>query len=225
MALPVQVAPQQAVAPVLKMVEENLSQVTNLQELEKIVKNCQHCPLKETRTNVVFGVGSPNADLMFIGEAPGYHEDLKGEPFVGAAGRLLDELLISILGLTRKEVYIANVLKCRPPGNRDPLPEEVEHCLPFLLKQIDLIDPAVISTLGNHAARAILKKPVNISKIHGQAVASDNRWIFPTYHPAAALYTATIKKLLEEDFKKLGELLSGGRPQMNNNSPKQLGLF
>lgn len=206
------------------MAEEDLSGITNLQELEKVVKNCQHCPLKETRTQVVFGVGNPQAELMFVGEAPGYHEDLKGEPFVGAAGRLLDELLISILGLTRKEVYIANVLKCRPPGNRDPLPEEIEHCLPFLQKQIELIDPAVICTLGNHAARTVLNKPINISKIHGQAVALNNRWVFPTYHPAAALYTATIKKLLAEDFKKLSKLLTAGRPP-SSQQPEQLGLF
>lgn len=207
------------------MPEEDLTNITSLYELEKVVKSCVHCPLKETRTQVVFGVGNPQADLMFVGEAPGYHEDLQGEPFVGAAGRLLDELLISILGLTRKEVYIANVLKCRPPGNRDPLPEEVEHCLPFLEKQIELIDPAVICTLGNHAARALLKKPVNISKVHGQPVAAGRRWLFPTYHPAAALYTATIKKLLEEDFKKLGQLLSSGRPQASGELPEQLGLF
>src|SRR3989304_10387392 len=129
------------------MPEENLTEINTLVELEQVVKACAHCPLRQTRTHVVFGVGNPHSDLVFVGEAPGFHEDQKGEPFVGAAGRLLDELLITVLGLTRKDIYIANVLKCPPPNNRDPLPAEIDHCRPFLNKQIELIDPKIICTL------------------------------------------------------------------------------
>ena len=211
------------------MPEENLSEVQSLAQLEQVVKACPHCPLRGTRTNVVFGVGNPRSDLIFVGEAPGFHEDRKGEPFVGAAGRLLDELLISILGLTRKDIYIANVLKCRPPGNRDPLPEEIEHCRPFLDKQIELIDPRVICTLGNHATRVILDQNVNISRIHGKPRPIGRRWVFPTYHPAAALYTAAVRQLLAEDFKKLGELLAAGAaPETaaaDGGQVEQMGLF
>jgi uracil-DNA glycosylase len=190
------------------MTEEDLSTINSLKQLERVVNACPHCPLRETRTNVVFGVGDPHADLMFVGEAPGVNEDRQGEPFVGAAGRLLDELLDSVLGLSRKDVYISNVLKCRPPGNRDPRPEEVAHCRPFLDKQIELIDPKIICPLGNHATRAMLQRQVNISKLHGQPVKHGGRWVFPTYHPAAALYAGAVRKLLEEDFRKLGGLLA-----------------
>lgn len=207
--------------------EEELTGVTSLEELERVNRACPHCPLKHTRTNLVFGVGNPHAELMFVGEAPGYYEDQKGEPFVGAAGRLLDELLISILGLTRKDIYIGNVLKCRPPGNRDPLPEEVEHCKPFLDKQIELIDPRIVCTLGNHATRVILQNNVNISKVHGQAFPIGKRWCFPTYHPAAALYTGNVRQLLEEDFRKLGELLAADTASeaADGGDTEQLGLF
>jgi uracil-DNA glycosylase len=189
------------------MPEEDLSNVHNLAQLEQVVNACPHCPLRETRTNVVFGSGDPRAALMFVGEAPGVNEDRQGKPFVGAAGRLLDELLSSVLGLTRNEVYIGNVLKCRPPGNRDPRPEEVAHCRPFLDKQIELIDPKVICPLGNHATQAMLQRQVNISKLHGQPVELGGRWVFPTYHPAAALYAGAVRRLLEEDFRKLGSIL------------------
>lgn len=206
------------------MIEEDLTTVQSLAELEKIVKECEHCPLRRTRTNLVFGVGNPDADLMFIGEAPGFHEDRLGEPFVGAAGKLLDELIHSFLGLTRKDVYIGNVLKCRPPENRDPLPEEIEHCKPFLMKQIELINPKVICTLGNFSTKLILNKNVNISKVHGQSFAEGGRWVFPTYHPAAALYTNATRSALEEDFKKLAELLKKEAPEPERQT-EQLGLF
>src|SRR3990172_464437 len=192
----------------MRIMEEDLSQISSLSDLEQAVKACSQCPLRETRTNVVFGVGNPRSDLIFVGEAPGFHEDQKGEPFVGAAGRLLDELLITVLGLARKDIYIANVLKCRPPNNRDPLPAEIDHCRPFLDKQIELIDPKIVCTLGNHATRVILNKNINISKVHGQPLHFGPRRVFPTYHPAAALYTGAIKQLLAEDFKRLGELLT-----------------
>ncbi len=188
--------------------ETDLTRITSLTELELLVECCDRCSLAQTRTNPVFGVGNPSSDLVFIGEAPGFHEDQKGEPFVGAAGRYLDELLITVLGLTRKDIYIANVLKCRPPSNRDPRPEEIDHCRQFLNKQIELINPKVICTLGNHASRVILDKNLNISKVHGKPLNFDKHWIFPTYHPAAALYTGKIKEILIEDFKKLGEILA-----------------
>lgn len=207
--------------------ETDVAGITSLTELEQLAKSCGRCTLGQTRTNIVFGVGNPNSDLVFIGEAPGFHEDQKGEPFVGAAGRYLDELLISVLGLTRKDIYIANVLKCRPPGNRDPQPEEIQHCRPFLNKQIELINPKVICTLGNHASRVILDKNLNISKVHGEPLEFDKHWIFPTYHPAAALYAGRIKEILIEDFKKLGEILAQDSlaDPGASDSIKQMDLF
>ncbi len=209
------------------MAKEDLSQISTLDELEKIVEQCELCPLKETRNKVVFGVGSPEADLLFIGEAPGFHEDQKGEPFVGAAGRLLDELLVSILGLTRQDIYIANVLKCRPPGNRDPLPEEIEHCRPFLQRQAQIIDPKIICSLGNHATRVVMRKNINISKMHGKLVKMGERRLFPTYHPAAGLYSGATKELIIEDFQKLKTLLQvdPGSGESNDEALEQMGLF
>ncbi len=177
-----------------------------LEEFYEEIKDCQKCPLEKTRTNFVFGVGADNADLMFVGEAPGYYEDKQGEPFVGAAGQLLDKLLASI-GLDRSKVYIANVLKCRPPQNRDPSPEEIEICKPYLFKQIELIKPKIICTLGNHATRTILNKNISISKVHGTLFKGDGYFIFPIYHPAAALYMRTTLEALEKDFLKLKDLL------------------
>ncbi len=190
------------------MSEPDLAKITDLGELERYINECVACPLAETRTKVVFGVGSPTADLMFIGEAPGFHEDQSGEPFVGAAGRLLDELLNTVLGLSRSDIYIANVLKCRPPGNRDPLPEEIEHCRPFLRRQDELIAPKIICTLGKHATSVVLRKNISISRIHGKLVHLGGRRLFPTYHPAAGLYNGSTKQLLIEDFHKLKHLLA-----------------
>lgn len=147
---------------------------------------CVACGLAETRTNVVFGVGGANADLMFIGEAPGRNEDLRGEPFVGAAGRLLDRLAEEV-GISRDEVYIANVLKCRPPGNRDPREEEIEACKGYLAQQIKLIDPAVVMTLGNFASKLLLKTSTGITRLRGTAYPWWGRFVVPTFHPAAAL--------------------------------------
>lgn len=177
-----------------------------LDELKIQMSSCTSCSLYSTRTNLVFGVGSDKAELMFVGEAPGFHEDQKGEPFVGAAGKLLDEMLQTI-GLTRSQVYIANVLKCRPPNNRNPLPEEIELCKGILYKQIEIIKPNVISTLGNFATKLILNSDVGISKMHGQAVEMENFTVFPIYHPAAALYTPVVKKALAQDFQVLKKLL------------------
>lgn len=178
----------------------------SLDELRDFIGDCQRCPLARTRTNLVFGVGDPHARLMFIGEAPGRNEDLQGEPFVGAAGKLLDELLASI-GLVRSEVYIANVLKCRPPGNRDPLPEEMEQCTPFLEEQVRLIDPEVIATLGNFATRHVLKTQAGITRLRGRLFRVDGRKVVPIYHPAAALYDRTKQDVLFADFQRLKAVL------------------
>jgi uracil-DNA glycosylase len=161
--------------------------VTTLAALEREAMACTRCPLAATRTNVVFGVGDPHADLMFIGEGPGHDEDLKGEPFVGRSGRLLDKLVFEELGLTRDRFYIANVVLCRPPGNRDPEPGEIEACRPHLEGKLDVIDPKVIVTLGNFASKLILGTTEGITKLRGKVYPMGKRSVVPTFHPAAAL--------------------------------------
>jgi DNA polymerase len=160
--------------------------ILELTELGSVAAGCTDCGLAETRTNVVFGVGSPTADLMIIGEAPGHNEDLQGEPFVGRAGQLLDQLLGEI-GLSRDEVYIANVIKCRPPGNRDPRPDEIDACKGYLRRQLELIDPAVVVTLGNFATKLMLRREVGITRLRGQVYPWWRRQLVPTLHPAFAL--------------------------------------
>lgn len=176
--------------------------------------DCRACALCQGRTQVVFGAGSPVADLMFVGEGPGFNEDKQGEPFVGQAGKLLNELLEGI-GLSRSQVYIGNVVKCRPPGNRDPLPEEIAACTPHLMQQIRVIRPAVICTLGRFATRVIAQTEAPISAVRGKAkeveVAGIPVIVFPVFHPAAALYTAANRGVLEQDFQKLRVLLARGR--------------
>jgi uracil-DNA glycosylase len=171
---------------------------------------CTTCALAQGRTQVVFGSGSPNADLMFVGEAPGFHEDQQGVPFVGQAGKLLDTLLGGI-GLMRADVFVANVLKCRPPGNRDPLPEEIAACEPHLFRQIELIQPTLVATLGNFATKLLSGKPAGITRVHGyeQEVTLGARTVllYPIFHPAAALYTPSMLKVLEEDFARIPALL------------------
>jgi DNA polymerase len=180
---------------------------TPLQELAKSPHNCQRCKLaKLGRTQVVFGVGNPHASIMFVGEAPGFHEDQKGEPFVGAAGKLLNDLLASA-GLSRDQIYIANVIKCRPPNNRDPEPDEVETCKPFLMQQIEMIRPKLVCTLGNWATQTLLERKVGITKVKAQAFYMKNFVIFPLLHPAAALHQGNMLEPLKEDFKKLKEFL------------------
>jgi DNA polymerase len=173
---------------------------------------CTRCALAHGRTQVVFGSGSPNADIMFVGEAPGFHEDQQGVPFVGQAGKLLDKLLGGI-GLTRADVFVANVLKCRPPGNRDPLPEEIAACEPHLFRQIELIQPTLVATLGNFATKLLSGKPAGITKVHGyeQEVTLGSRTVllYPIFHPAAALYTPSMLKVLEEDFARIPAILEG----------------
>lgn len=181
------------------------------------------CGLQNVRKHLVFGVGSETAGLMFVGEAPGANEDLQGEPFVGAAGQLLDKLLGSI-GLRREQVYIANVLKCRPPNNRDPLPEEIDRCKPYLMEQIRLIKPKIVATLGNHATKLILDTKAGITKIHGQKFARSDYIVFPIYHPAAALYTPSYLEALEEDFRKLKDILEEDIDPPPSE-PEQISLF
>jgi DNA polymerase len=174
-----------------------------LQELSASLYNCQRCKLaKLGRTQVVFGTGNPNATIMFVGEGPGFYEDQQGEPFVGAAGKLLNQLLESA-GLSRSQVYIANVIKCRPPANRDPEQDEVDTCKPFLLQQIELIKPKLVCTLGNWATQTLLEKKVGITKVKGQAIKLDRFVVFPLLHPAAALHQGNLMETLREDFKKL----------------------
>ncbi|MBQ6454969.1 MAG: uracil-DNA glycosylase [Eggerthellaceae bacterium] len=178
-----------------------------LPDIEAQAAQCRRCPLCDGRTQTVFGVGNPNARVLFIGEAPGKNEDLQGEPFVGAAGKYLDELL-GIAGLKREEVYIANVLKCRPPGNRNPRPEEIEACAPFLREQTRTIDPEFIVTLGNFATKFVLKTEIGITRLHGTLQQAGKFKVFPIFHPAAALYDGSKRIALEDDFTTLGELLA-----------------
>ncbi len=177
------------------------------------MRECRLCRLCEGRTQVVFGVGNPDAGLLFVGEGPGFHEDKQGEPFVGAAGKLLTELLGQI-GLTRAEVYIANVVKCRPPDNRDPVPDEIEACTPHLMDQIAIIRPRVICTLGRFATKLLAETELSMTAVHGKAkqreIGGVNTIVFPVFHPAAALYAPSNRQVLEQDFAKLRYLLSHG---------------
>lgn len=187
-----------------------LTRSTDLAELETHVSGCTRCRLAASRTQVVFGAGNPDAELMFVGEAPGFHEDRQGVPFVGQAGKLLDRLLAGI-GLARSDVYIANTLKCRPPGNRDPQPDEIEACERHLFRQIELVQPRLVATLGNFATKLLSGKQVGITRVHGreqEAVVGGNRVVlYPLYHPAAALYTPAMLTVLEEDFARIPALL------------------
>ena len=177
-----------------------------LDELRVQVESCRRCPLCDGRTQTVFGVGNPHARVMFIGEAPGKNEDLQGEPFVGAAGHYLNELL-GCAGLRREGVFIANVLKCRPPGNRDPRPEEIQTCTPFLREQTRTIDPEVLVTLGKFSTQFVLKTQVGITRLHGRVQRAGKFLVFPIFHPAAALYDGAKREALENDFVTLGQLL------------------
>ena len=170
-----------------------------LDEIRAQVEGCRKCPLADGRTQTVFGVGNPEARVMIIGEAPGKNEDLQGEPFVGAAGKYLNELL-AVAGLVREDVFIANVLKCRPPGNRDPRPEEIELCTPYLREQTRTIDPEFLVTLGNFSTKFILKTDIGITRLHGTVQRAGKFKVFPIFHPAAALYDGSKREALENDF-------------------------
>ncbi len=179
--------------------------MSELERLAAEIAQCTRCLLHRGRTHAVPGEGPLEAEIMFIGEAPGFHEDQQGRPFVGAAGKFLDELLETI-GLKRDEVFIANVIKCRPPGNRDPLPEEIEACKPFLDRQIEIIRPRLIVTLGRFSmARAFPKG--RISHLHGQPRKLKGVVYYPMYHPAAALHQPSLRRTLEEDIQRIPEIL------------------
>jgi uracil-DNA glycosylase len=180
-----------------------------------VVAGCERCALAQTRTQVVFGSGSPDAELMFVGEAPGFHEDKQGIPFVGAAGKLLGKLLEGI-DMSRDDVFVTNVLKCRPPGNRDPQPEEIQACEGHLFRQIELIRPTLVATLGNFATKLLSGKQNGITQVHGReqevVLGGSTVTLYPIFHPAAALYTPRMLQVLEADFARIPELLGRSAP-------------
>ena len=193
-----------------------------LVRLYRSLAECHECPLAETRTHLVFGNGNADADLMFVGEAPGFHEDQQARPFVGRAGKLLDQLLGEI-GLTRADVFVTNVLMCRPPGNRDPLPHEIEECTPYLMEKIALIEPRVICTLGNFATKLLTGSQRGITRVHGRPqdreVAGRSVRLYAICHPAAALRSDAMRTQLREDFHRLPALLAEPRPEPAASPP------
>ena len=194
----------------MRTVSEAPVRAAELDRLQEEWQGCQKCALARTRTQVVVGSGHPDADLMFVGEAPGYHEDRQGAPFVGQAGKVLESLLGSI-GLSRPDVYIANVLKCRPPGNRDPQPDEIAACEGHLFAQVELIRPKVICTLGNFATKTLTGRPEGITKVCGRPqrreLAGLDVTIYPLFHPAAAMRTPSVLERLRADFSRIPQLL------------------
>lgn len=195
-----------------------------LTELYKEIERCQDCELARGRTRAVPGEGDEKSNLLFIGEAPGWHEDQQGRPFVGPAGQFLDTLLASI-GLKRDQVYIANVIKCRPPGNRDPLPSEIQACSKWLDRQIELIRPKMIITLGRYSMARYFSNQ-SISKIHGKAKKQDNIIYYAMYHPAAALHQGSLRKIIEDDMLKIPQILAQAE-KLTDTEPEsqQLNLF
>lgn len=201
-----------------------------LQQLDAVIRQCPLCDLSRTRTKAVPGDGPADAELMFVGEGPGFHEDRQGRPFVGAAGQFLDQMLASI-GLERRQVFVTNVVKCRPPNNRDPLPAEITACAPYLDKQMALINPLVIVTLGRHSMARFFPGE-KISTIHGTARVVDGRTVVALYHPAAALHQQHLRATLEEDFRKLPRFIEEAKTRTRQkeqpgreNPPQQLSLF
>jgi uracil-DNA glycosylase family 4 len=209
---------------------------TELEAVAAEAAGCTRCRLHQSRTQVVFGQGHPHAELMFVGEAPGFHEDRQGVPFVGPSGQLLNRLLEDI-GLRRQDVYICNAIKSRPPNNRDPLPDEIAACRPWLDAQVRLVDPKVVVTLGNFAAKTLLETTTGITRLRGRTYPFQGRVLLPTFHPAAALHaqgrrTAGPSPLeaMEDDFRVLAELLAERRaaqrdPADEDRPSEQLGLF
>jgi len=194
-----------------------------LSELYIEIALCQQCEIAKFRNRVVPGEGAEDADIMFIGEAPGWYEDQQGRPFVGPAGKYLDELLASI-GLSREQVYIANVIKCRPQGNRDPLPTEIHNCRKWLERQIEIIRPKMIVTLGRYSM-AMFFPGKSISKIHGTAQRRDNVVYYAMYHPAAALHQQSLRRAIEEDMLKIPSLLAQTEIIKEEQQPQQLTMF
>lgn len=204
-----------------------------LEEIAQKIRICTQCPLHSGRTKAVPGVGRPDADIMFVGEAPGYHEDQQGLPFVGASGKYLTELLAKI-GLNRSDVYITNVVKCRPPDNRDPLPAEIEKCRPaYLDQQIAIIRPKIIATLGRYSMALFFPPTARISKIHGEPLRANGRIYYPLFHPAAVLRNMNLAPVMEQDFKRMLDLIKEIDSASMNESgpdepppqPRQLSLF
>lgn len=195
-----------------------------LSELSHDIAACTDCPLSAHRNRAVPGEGSETADILFIGEAPGWHEDQQGRPFVGPAGQLLNELLASI-GLSREDVYIANVIKCRPPSNRDPLPAEIGACRKWLDRQIEIINPRLIVTLGRYSLTQFFPGEA-IGKAHGKLKRSDGRLFYVMYHPAAALHQASLRKTIQEDMQRIPAILSQAeKVKEEEPEPKQLPMF
>jgi DNA polymerase len=178
----------------------------NIDELNKEIKNCRKCRLCETATQAVPGEGSPKAEIFFVGEGPGFNEDKEGRPFCGAAGKFLDEMLKEN-GFSRDDVFIGNIVKHRPPGNRDPLPDEVEACIPWLNSQIEAIKPKIIVTLGRHSMHYFLPNVESISKVHGKAFKKDGKLFLTLYHPAAGLHQGNLKETIRADFKNIKKLM------------------
>jgi uracil-DNA glycosylase family 4 len=194
-----------------------LARVDALTDYAAETAGCVRCALSEARNRVVFGSGDPNADLMLVGEAPGFQEDQGGAPFAGQAGELLERLLAGI-GFDRDDVYLANVLKCRPPQNRDPLESEIASCEPHLFRQVELVRPRVVATLGNFATKLLSGRSYGITRVHGQehevVLGATTVVLFPLYHPAAALYTPSMLRALEDDFSRLPALLGRQGPSI-----------
>lgn len=213
---PVRVAPPAATAPPAVaspvtlpdvLVEPGIREAVTLEELRTVLGDCQRCKLAKCRTNIVFGIGNPRARLMFVGEGPGEDEDRQGEPFVGKAGELLDSIITNGMGLSRGDVYIANVVKCRPPNNRNPEPDEIVACEPFLLRQVEIVQPEVIVSLGNFATQALLRDRTAISRRRGRWHEVNGRPLMPTFHPAYLLRNPSDKRLVWEDIKLVMERL------------------
>lgn len=195
-----------------------------LTELYKEIERCQACELAKNRTRIVPGEGPEEVDILFIGEAPGWHEDQQGRPFVGPAGQFLEELLASI-GLKRDKVYIANVIKCRPPSNRDPLPGEIQACSKWLDRQIELLHPKMIVTLGRYSMARYFPNQ-SISKVHGKAKKENNIIYYAMYHPAAALHQGSLRKIIEADMLNIPHILAqADKLTENETEPQQLSLF
>jgi DNA polymerase len=187
--------------------DKEIKMPNELKELEEICKKCTLCDLSKTRTNVVFGEGNPNANLMFIGEGPGEMEDKTGRPFVGRAGKLLTKIIENVLNLTRDDVYIANIVKCRPPNNRVPTIEEAQKCKPYLLKQIEIINPKILVCLGKTAFMYLMDSDLPISKIRGQIFEYKGKKVIPTYHPSYLLRNPSAKKEAYKDFLLIKSML------------------
>ena len=192
-----------------------------LAEVEREASVCTRCPLWQGRTNVVFGVGDPTSDLMLVGEGPGAQEDLQGEPFVGRSGKLLDQLVQDELGITRRGFYLCNTVKCRPPGNRDPLPDEIASCRPYLEAQLDIVDPKVVVTLGNFATKLLLNTSEGINRVRGRAYPFRRGYLVPTYHPAAALRSGgeSIARM-RADLVRAKQLLAAPPPGAETRAPQ-----